>query len=215
MRKTQKSPILELKVPDLTVHERVKKGVTQQITSVIFSIEEMHSTSADTGLGNPSLLTRMMRMGSIMCTLSPVPDIVKFCFKYRSIGARPRLDLLQPTNRLIDVVLRAEVLRADGIARRLKRKKASTDRNRAQISNAPAEDQPAQNSNALAEEAKVLRVRSFFFCSCSILVCVSRRLTCSSGKITSRGSAAAGAGTETPRQSQERTCRRRDRLDPG
>jgi hypothetical protein len=72
VRKTQKSPILKLKVPDLTVHERVKKGVTQQITSVIFSIEEMHSTSADTGLGNPSLLTRMMRMGSIMCTLSPV-----------------------------------------------------------------------------------------------------------------------------------------------
>jgi hypothetical protein len=65
----------DLKVPsfsDLTVHERVKKGVTRQIMSVIFSIEEMHSTSADTGLGNPSFLTRMMRMGSIMCTLSPV-----------------------------------------------------------------------------------------------------------------------------------------------
>ncbi|KAJ7909632.1 hypothetical protein B0H13DRAFT_2491400 [Mycena leptocephala] len=141
VRKTQKSPILKPKVPDLTVHERVKKGVTQQIT-----------------LGEPESLDKDDEDGFNHVYTEPSgPDIVKFCFKYRSIGARPRLDLLQPTNRLMDVVLRAEVLRADGIAPRLKRKKASTDRNRAQISNAPAEDQPAQNSNALAEEAKVLR----------------------------------------------------------
>ncbi|KAJ7923400.1 hypothetical protein B0H13DRAFT_2655225 [Mycena leptocephala] len=119
VRKTQKSPILKLKVPDLTVHERVKKGVTQQIT-----------------LGEPESLDKDDEDGFNHVYTEPSgPDIVKFCFKYRSI----------------------EVLRADGIAPRLKRKKASTDRNRTQISNAPAEDQPAQNSNALAEEAKVLR----------------------------------------------------------
>lgn len=51
-------------------------------------------------------------------------------------------------------VFRADVLRANGIAPRLKRR-AST------------EHPHVQNPNDLTEEAKILRVRRFF-CSCSI-----------------------------------------------
>jgi hypothetical protein len=65
-----------LKVPsfsNLTVHERVKKGVTQQITSVIFlGIEELQPTWADSGLVNPRFLRRMTRMVLILWILSAV-----------------------------------------------------------------------------------------------------------------------------------------------
>ncbi|KAF8145462.1 hypothetical protein K438DRAFT_1871951 [Mycena galopus ATCC 62051] len=78
---------------NLTIHERAKKGVTQQITS----------DDDEDALW---------------------PDIVQFYFKYHSI----------------------DVLRANGIAPRLKRR-AST------------EHPQAQNPNDLAEEAKILRER--------------------------------------------------------
>ncbi|KAF7357818.1 hypothetical protein MVEN_00827800 [Mycena venus] len=100
-----------LKVPsisNLTVHERAKKGVTQQIT-----------------LAEPEILEEDDEDGfDPVDTLPCGPDIVKFCFKYRSI----------------------DVLRANGIVPRLKRK-ASTERPN------------AQDSNDLIEEAKILRER--------------------------------------------------------
>ncbi|KAF8175023.1 hypothetical protein K438DRAFT_2023002 [Mycena galopus ATCC 62051] len=93
---------------NLTIHERAKKGVTQQIT-----------------LAEPEVLEDDDEDGFDPVDTEPCgPDIVQFYFKYRSI----------------------DVLRAKGIAPRLKRR-AST------------EHPHAQNPNDLAEEAKILRER--------------------------------------------------------
>ncbi|KAJ7854144.1 hypothetical protein B0H14DRAFT_2756821 [Mycena olivaceomarginata] len=93
---------------NFTIHERAKKGVTQQIT-----------------LAEPEVLEDDDEDGFDPVDTEPCgPDIVQFCFKYRSI----------------------DVLRANGIAPRLKRR-AST------------ENPHAQNPNDLAEEAKILRER--------------------------------------------------------